>query len=75
MMIMRINVKVFPKSGRQEVLQVSEGEYRVYLKKVAEDGRANMELEKLLKKYFGVNVKIVKGFTSRNKVAEVENGN
>jgi uncharacterized protein (TIGR00251 family) len=69
---MRIKVKVRPSSGRQEIEKVSDEEYKVWLKGRAEDGKANLELLKMLKKYFGKDVRIVSGFTSRNKVVEID---
>ncbi len=68
---MRINVKVFPNSGREEIIEISKEEFKVYLKKPAEENKANLELLKLLKKHFGGEIKIIKGFTSRKKVVEV----
>jgi uncharacterized protein YggU (UPF0235/DUF167 family) len=37
---------------------------------VPEGGKANMELIKLARKYFGKEIRIVKGFTSKNKILE-----
>ncbi len=70
---MIIKVKVKPNSGRQNVEKVSENDYIVYLKKPAEDNKANIELAKVLKKHFKKNIKIIKGLKSRNKVVEVKN--
>jgi len=68
---MIINVKVKPHSGRQEI--VNEGKnYVVYLKSVPEDGKANIELIKILKKHFKKEIKIKSGKTSRNKIVEIE---
>ena len=69
----RINVKVRASSGRQEIEKLDDGSYKVFLKKAPEDGKANLELEKFLKKEFGATAKIIKGFTSKNKVVEIEN--
>ena len=60
-----------PNSGRQEIIKVSEDEYKVFLKKSPEDNKANQELEKLLTKYFGKSAIIKRGFTSKNKVIEI----
>jgi len=68
---MRLNIKVQPKSGRQEIKKISEKEYKVFLKKTPEDNKANKELEKILKKYFKKEAKIIKGFTSKNKTIEI----
>jgi uncharacterized protein (TIGR00251 family) len=68
---MIIKIKVKPSSGRQEIEKISKDEYKVWLKSPPEDGKANGELLKLLKKEFGFSVKIKSGKTSRNKVVEV----
>jgi hypothetical protein len=67
---MIINVKVKPNSGKQEVEKVEEI-YVVKLKSVPEDGKANLELMKILRRYFGKEIRIKSGFTSRKKIVEV----
>lgn len=72
---MKIRLKVYPNSPREELVEVSEEEYRVYLKKPAEKNKANLELIKLLSKYFKVNQKniiIKSGMTSRDKLIEIK---
>lgn len=49
---MIIQIKVYPNSGREEIVRISENEYKVYLKKPAENNKANVELIKMLKRYF-----------------------
>ena len=68
---MIIKIKAKPLSGRQEVEKVSEGEYKVYLKSEPKDNKANVEMIKLLKQYFGKQVRILRGRNSRNKVVEI----
>lgn len=68
---MIIQVKVYPGSGREEIIKISEKGYKAYLKKPAKDNKANLELLKLLKHYFKGNIKIIKGLKSRNKIIEV----
>lgn len=68
---MKLKIKVQPTSGRQEIIKISETEYKVFLKKSPEDNKANNELEKLLTKYLKLPAKIIKGFTSKNKVIEI----
>lgn len=68
---MIIKVKVKPNSGKQEVKKISENEYVVCLKKPAEDNKANVELCKLLQRYFKREVRIKSGFTSKNKIIEL----
>lgn len=74
---MKLNIRCFPHSGRQEIEKIEgiEGDknpYKVYLKSNPEDNKANIELLKFLKKHFKVkNIKLIKGRTSRNKVVEL----
>lgn len=68
---MIINVKVKTSSGRQEIEKISDNDYKVFLKSPPEDGKANGELLRLLKKEFKKDVKIKSGKTSRNKIIEI----
>ncbi|MEX2017537.1 MAG: DUF167 family protein, partial [Candidatus Pacearchaeota archaeon] len=67
---MIIKVKVKSNSEKQDIIKEDEG-YLVYVKSPAENGKANLELLKLLKKHFKKEIKIKAGKTSRNKVIEV----
>lgn len=74
---MILKVKVKPNSGKQEIINVRDREYVASLKESAEEGRANLELIRLLKKYlkgkYDVhNIKIIKGLKSRNKIVQIE---
>ena len=66
-MVTKIKVKVKPGSKIQEIKK-EEDKYIIKLKSHAEDNKANLELVKMLKKYFKKNVKIKSGFTSKNKI-------
>ncbi len=71
---MIVNIKVKPQSRKQEIVKVNCNEYIVSLKSAPEDNKANMELLKLLKKYFKVEVqdiKIIKGKASKNKLVKI----
>jgi len=69
---MKLNIKVQPNSGRQEIQQSIDGKIsKVFLKKPAKDGKANKELEKFLSKHLKKQVKIIKGHTSKNKTIEI----
>lgn len=68
---MIIKIRAKPNSNKQEVIK-EEDIYHVHLKSRPENNKANLELIKLLKKYFGKTVKIKSGLTSRNKTVEVE---
>ena len=69
---MIIKIKVKPGSREQKIEKTSDSEYEINLKERAEDNKANIELLKLLKRYFGKEVRIVKGLKSRNKIVEVK---
>jgi len=67
---MIIKVKVKPHSGEQSIEH--EGDYYlIKLKSQPEDNKANVELVKLLQRYFKREVRLKSGFTSRNKILEV----
>jgi uncharacterized protein (TIGR00251 family) len=68
---MLINIRVKPNSSEQSVEKSGEF-YLVKLKSPAQEGKANLELVKLLSKYFGKEVKIKSGFNSRNKIIEIK---
>ncbi len=68
---MIIKIKVYPNSGREEIIKGSDDSYRVYLKKPACDNKANIELIKFLKKYFMKDIKLIKGLKSRDKIIEL----
>ena len=69
-----IKVRVKPGSKTQEIKK-EDNVYIVKLKSRAEDNKANLELIKMLKKYFKAEVKIKSGFTSRSKIVEVKEWN
>ena len=68
---MNIYVKVKPNSDNQEIKKISENEYFVHLKNRAEDNKANIELLKLLKRYFKKEIKIIRGLKSRDKIIQL----
>jgi uncharacterized protein (TIGR00251 family) len=73
---MIIQVKVLPSSGKQEIVRMNDREYKIRLKKPAENNKANLELVKLLRKYFKdkyevQDIKIIKGLKSKNKIVQI----
>lgn len=72
---LRINVKVIPKSARNEIVEVqADGTWRIKVAAVPEKGKANAELCGFLAKEFGVgrsSVEVVSGLTSQRKVVVV----
>ena len=71
---MRIYVKVSPRSSKNEVVKISEGEFKVKLIAPPVDGAANAVLIKILAKYFDVArgcVKIVGGKSVKTKIIDI----
>ena len=69
-----IAVRVTPKASRNRIT-VSDGQVRVYVTVVPEDGKANAMVQKLLAKALGVaksRLRLIRGQTSREKVFRVE---
>lgn len=70
---MKIQVKVKPNSRTEEVSQEGDS-FIVKVKEPPKEGRANQAIIKLLAEHFGVprnQIRILSGFSSRNKVVEV----
>jgi uncharacterized protein len=70
-MSLLINIIVKPRSKKQEIIKIDNSSYKIKLKSPAEDGKANIELLKLLKKYFKRDAAIIKGKTSRKKIIKI----
>jgi len=68
---MIINIKVKPNSGKQEIKKITDNEFVVNVKSSASEGKANMELLKLLTKFFKKKIKIKSGLNSRKKIIEI----
>ncbi len=71
---MRIYVKVFPKSGRNSVAEISEKQFEIRTTSIPAKGEANKAVIKLLAKHFRTakgNIVIVGGKTTREKIVDV----
>lgn len=71
---MRIEVKVTP-GAKKNTVEVNGDISRVWTTAVAEKGKANDAVVKLLAKHFSVPksaITIVRGHTSRTKLVEIE---
>lgn len=69
----QIAVRVTPKASRNQVV-VSDGQIRVYVTTVPEDGKATRAVQKLLAKELGIaktRLVLLRGATSRDKVFEI----
>lgn len=68
-----IEVAVKPGSGKSEVIGTDDkGILKVSLKAQPQDGKANIELVKLLSKHFGRRASIKSGHTSKRKLVLLE---
>jgi len=68
---MKLKIKVHANSSQEKISETSPNSYEIWIKQKPIDGKANIYLEKLLKKYFKKEVKITSGLTSKNKVVEI----
>ena len=71
---MIIKIKVYTSSGKQEIIKISDKEYKAYLKNKREDNKANIELINSLAKYFNtsqMNIHIKRGKKSNKKLIQV----
>jgi len=71
---MRINVKVKPGAKEECIEKTGETDYFVSVKELPIQGRANEAVLRALSDYFNLpkaNFRIVSGFTSRNKIIEI----
>jgi len=70
----RMYVKVSPRSAKNEITKISEGEYKVKLTAAPVDNQANLMLKEVLAKYFNVpksSLKIIAGKTAKTKLIEI----
>jgi len=69
---MRINVKAKPDSNENKVDKIDDLNFVVSVKDPPVQGRANRAIVKILSEYFHTsNIRIVSGYTSRNKIVEI----
>ena len=68
---MKIKIKVHPSSSKEKIIKINEEEFEIWIKEPAKKNKANIILIKLLKKYFKKDVRLISGFKSKNKIAEV----
>lgn len=69
-----LSVKVIPKASRNEVTQLSKDSFKVYVTSVAEKGKANKSMLRLLAKHLGLppsHLMISRGDRSNDKTVLV----
>ncbi|MCL5011125.1 MAG: DUF167 domain-containing protein [Patescibacteria group bacterium] len=72
---MKIKVQVKAKSKQEKVAGAGDSRFDVWVKEPAIDGKANQAVIKALASHFAVsrlNVKIISGFKSKQKIIEVK---
>ncbi len=68
-----IEIHVKPHSSKNEIIFDDEKQVFIFcVKSPAEDGKANAEVLKMLKRETGKNVKIISGATSRKKLIKLD---
>jgi uncharacterized protein (TIGR00251 family) len=71
---MKINVKAKPSSREEKVEKIDENNFVVSVKEPPEKGKANEAIRNALAIYFKIassRVKIISGYSSRNKIIEI----
>ena len=71
---MRINIKAKPNSKEEKVEKINESNYIVSVKEPPIKGKANGAIKNALAIYFKIassRIKIVSGYSSRNKIIEI----
>lgn len=71
---MKINVRAKPSSREEKVEKIDENNFVVSVKEPPEKGKANDAIRNALAVYFKTGssrIKIVSGYSSRNKVIEI----
>ena len=69
---MKLNVIVKTGCDSSEIVSIENGICKVNLKSRPQDGKANLELIKLLSKEYKGQAKIISGFTSKRKLVSIE---
>jgi len=70
-----ITIRVVPKAKRQEVKELDEGIYKVWVNAPPDKGKANKAVIKAMAGFLGISktrLKIIRGHNSRDKVLEVQ---
>lgn len=68
---MKIKIKVKSNQPKNDII-FKDDYYEVFVKERPEKGKANLEIINMFKKKFKKNVRIVSGFTNKEKILFVE---
>ncbi len=73
---MKLYIDIKPFAKQENVERIDENHFRVAVKAVPHDGKANLALLEILARYLKVpksSLTIVSGHTSRHKILELKN--
>lgn len=65
-----LKIKVIPNSSKTELVEKNK-HLKLYLKAVPDKNKANLELIQFFKKRFNLNINIIRGQKSREKMLKV----
>ncbi|MFA5115313.1 MAG: DUF167 domain-containing protein [Candidatus Omnitrophota bacterium] len=71
---MKINIKVKPNSSREKIERLAQGQFILWVKAPAKEGKANEAALKLLSAYFDIpksRFMIIRGNAARDKLVEI----
>ncbi|MBT3405255.1 DUF167 domain-containing protein [archaeon] len=68
---MRFKIRLHPGSSQEKVEKISEEKFEVWIKEKPIEGKANLGLVKIFKRYFKKEVKLIGGLKSKNKIVEM----
>lgn len=72
---MKISVKVKPNAKEKKVEQLGADSFRVSVRVVPKEGKANQAMIELISEYFDVprsRIRIIKGYAAKEKIIEIE---
>ncbi len=72
---MKLTVKVKARARQEKVKKISEGQYKVWVRAVAEKGKANEEVVEALSEHLKVpksRIEILSGHTSSQKIVQID---
>ncbi len=70
--MIHIKVSVFPESRKEEIKRISKDKFVLRVKESPEKGKANLQVKKILKKFFPENkIELIKGGKSKNKIFKI----
>jgi len=72
---MRVTIRAHPGARHEQVICTGPGTFEVWVRGAARDGRANLDIQRVLGEALGVRksaVRIVLGHANRDKVVDID---